>query len=334
MRLFRQMTLSITVLVVCFTMLSAQEDDSWITYIVDNQIYQMRADGTDSHLLTDMSALTMQWSADGEWFLIASSDGLPEGTDPFRYTHLFRVDADGTTREQITSEPILLLRHMALSSDSEWIVYTSCPDGYMHNCQLYKIRSDGTDFAHIDASPGYNQYLSWSPDSSAFLFSAYNGQGRNIYRMNPDEAQIEFLTEGWSMAWSPDGEWISFTFENHLYRMREDGSEREPLTQGLILLEALSWSPDSKWILFEMSNENTIDLYQIRMDGSELEPERLTNSGGMGAVWSSDGEWILFRSPNVENDDLYRMRADGSDLQQLTNTPENERDAQWIPIEP
>ncbi len=330
MILFRRIALCVAVLMLGLVVLAAQDDDeNWITYIADNEIYLINIDGTEEYYVPNSNALMIQWASDREWLLVASNSRLAEeGIDPTINSHLFRVDAYGTNSYQITTEPVQYLRHLALSPDNEWIAYTSCPDGYMHDCQLYKIRSDGTDFAHIDASPGYNQYLSWSPDSSAFLFSAYNGRSRNIYRMNPEESEVELLTEGWSMAWSPDGEWIAFILEYNVYRMRPDGTDIEQLTANFDVGENLSWSPDSEWILFEAREGTRIDLYRMNADGTDQ--KQLAE--GRNAVVSPDGEWILFNFWNEERDDLYRMRADGSDLQQLTDTSAIEHHTQWQPL--
>lgn len=308
---------------------SAQDaDEGWITYVVDQQIYQMRADGTDPQLLTDLAAQSMQWASDGEWFLAASAEGLSEDLVSMGYTHLYRVSAEGTSWEQITQEPILLLRHMALSADNTWIVYTSCPFGYVHDCELYTMRADGTGLTQVTESPGNTQYLSWSPDSQDFVFSAYDGEQRNIYRMNPNDTQIELITEGWSMQWSPDGEWIVFALRD-IYRIRPDGTAREQLTQDLNVLEHLSWSPDSAWILFEARQDERVETYRMRADGTN--PSQITQAGGMDAVWSPDGEWIVFGARVNADYRLYRMRADGSDMQQITDSIGPVHSIQWRP---
>lgn len=309
----------------------AQPDDlppDWIVYQAEGGIHRTRTDGSDRALIAEVEALTVAWSPDGEGLVFSFYDGREAAA------YLYRMQVDGTARQRLSNEPVVNLSHLVWSPDGEWIVYTSCPDGFMHDCDLYRIRPDGTGHARFTESPGYNQHPSWSPDGEWLLFSAYTGQARHTYRIRPDGSDMDILTEstggGWSATWSPDGAWIVFNFDYDLYRMRPDGSGVERLTENTNVQGDVVWSPNSTWILFEARTEgaNSLDIYLLRADGSDQ--QRLTESGGAGAAWSPDGKWIVFHSRRNQNGDIFLMRADGSDLRQLTQSPVGERDPQWL----
>ena len=54
-------------------------------------------------------------------------------------------------------------------------------------------------------------------------------------------------------AWSPDGQWIAFSQNSHIWKKKIDGSSLEQLTfEGRNFFP--SWSPDGEWIVYDNTN--------------------------------------------------------------------------------
>ncbi len=89
---------------------------------------------------------------------------------------------------------------------------------------------------------------------------------------------------------SPDGDWLKFEQEGHVYVSRIDGSQPVELTEGFIA----AWSPDSTRIAFSSQRSGSRDIWVIGRDGTGL--QQLTDSPEerLGSpVWSPNGMRIV-----------------------------------------
>lgn len=128
----------------------------------------------------------------------------------------------------------------AWSPDSQYLV-AAIGDSTSQGA-LYKLSlSDTSSVALLQGTGEYNQEIFYdpiySPDGSkiAFVKTAYdlnvNGE---IWLMNSDGTDPRRITSGhsdWYPAWSPEGNRIIFTRNDHLYLMMSDGSELTRLTK-------------------------------------------------------------------------------------------------------
>jgi len=82
------------------------------------------------------------------------------------------------------------------------------------------------DLRRLRRGPDYWE-PSWSPDGTRLTFSSGLGSG-GVFVANRDGSGLRRLTpkrmEAHDPAWSPTGEWISFSGSNGLYVVRPDGS--------------------------------------------------------------------------------------------------------------
>jgi len=162
---------------------------------------------------------------------------------------------------------------------------------------IYVVRADGTDDQPLlpISSGGDSNHPSWSPDGSRIAFARFRPQWMGpplsqIFTMDPDGTDSQFLTNGMGPSWSPDGKSIAFELWS------------EPIGANPFPMNIHSIALDSK--------EST-QLTDSAKD--ELEP-----------TWSPDGERILFvrmrqADPEVQDSDIYVMNSDGSDPVPLTS---------------
>ncbi|PXA91745.1 hypothetical protein DMC25_05645 [Caulobacter sp. D4A] len=139
-------------------------------------------------------------------------------------------------------------------------------------------------------------------------------------------------------GWSPDGQWLTFGmgvwFQERakgkatLMRVRADGTDYEPLTDGTIHSGFPSYSADGKEIVFRVWGESEKGLRVINLDTRQIRV--LTTGYDNLPFWSPDGKRIVFtRKVDAVNFDVFTIRPDGSDLQRLTTNRGNDGHAVW-----
>lgn len=189
-------------------------------------------------------------------------------------------------------------------------------------------RASGSD--QQPKRPFYSE-LSWSPDGSRILFSAYEGKNADIYIMKADGSEVRRLTDHPSQdmfgSFSPDGRRIVFQSkrdgsDEELYVMKSDGSGITRLTNQPGRDIAPSWSPDGTRIVFSSSREGGLQLFMMKANGDDQTQLIKNPVEGMkyyNAVWSPNGKQIVFYSVKGDNkDQIWLVNADGTGLTMLT----------------
>jgi len=181
------------------------------------------------------------------------------------------------------------------------------------------------------ASRPFYSELSWSPDGSRIIFSAFQGQNADIYVMKADGSELTRLTDHpavdmWA-AISPDGRRIAFQSnrdgsKGDIYVMNADGSAVTRLTRDPIRSICPDWSPDGSRIIFSSDRGAGLHLYVMKADGSEqarLMKNPLVNTKHYNPVWSPDGKRLVFYSETGDHkDQIWVVGADGANPMQLT----------------
>jgi TolB protein len=143
--------------------------------------------------------------------------------------------------------------------------------------------------------------------------------------VNVDGTNIQFLTEGNSPSWSPDGQSLVFIRRNmemdpygDILVIGADGKNSHQLTKS-IRANWPSWSPDGRRIAFlgSLPNGNNSGLYLMNADGSGL--EFLNDNLDSPPSWSPDGSQILF----TEKGRVYTMDVESLQITPVAVLPPN-----------
>jgi len=176
---------------------------------------------------------------------------------------------------------------------------------------LYEGKLSGSDAGARIVSTDAAWFINVSGD---YIYYSNRDDNNRLYRIRTDGSDRVPLTEGG--AWFPtliDG-WIYYISENdqyQIYKISADGSGR------IRISDDAAWFINvvDDWIYYINRSEEEA-IYRIRKDAGEN--TRITDYAAC-CINVHDG-WI-YHSRQTENRHLYRIRPDGSDAEQLTDHP-------------
>jgi len=129
--------------------------------------------------------------------------------------------------------------------------------------------------------------------------SAYDPRGWDPTEARGETRVIDFSTDegSWMSAdLSPDGRWVAFDLLGHVYHVRIDGGEAEPLTQdsGVALNYMPRYSPDGQKIAFISDRGGQENLWVMNADGSAPHAVHLDMHARLTEpAWMPDGNSIV-----------------------------------------
>jgi TolB protein len=258
-----------------------------------DQIYTMKIDGSDLHLISgDKGRTTCSfYYPDGKHLLYASTHlgGTPCPPPPsmaqgyvwavYDTYDIFRTDPDGSNPVRLTSTPGYDAE-ATIAKDGR-VVFTSVRDGDM---EIYSMNGDGSDVRRLTNLPGPDGGAFFSPDGSQIVFRGYHP---------PAGTELDDFNRLLKLAlWRPTS--------LEIFVMNRDGSNLRQVTHFGKANWAPYWTPDGKRIIFASNYLNPrsgeFDLFAIDIDGSHL--ERITYAGGFDGfpMFSPDGKRLAFCS--------------------------------------
>ncbi|MGH2557037.1 MAG: hypothetical protein ACRDHO_15180 [Actinomycetota bacterium] len=306
-----------------------------------DQIVILNPDGSFDHyfpFFEDVHHEDPNWSPDGRWIAFLYDDVItvarPDGGD------LARLSEGSTPR---------------WSPDQSQILFNSGRDG---NGEVYVMNSNGSGQTNLTKNPAFDGGAEWAPDGSKIAFwSRRDASGENLYTMNADgSGQIKVTRDIFRgfhyreapFSWSPDSGRIAFFASRSrrgatdIFSVREDGTDRQRLTQDPANDIGPVWGPDGR-IAFA-SNRGSVttcgrdcnyEIYLMDSDGGHV--TRLTNDPEISIPlqWSPDGTQILFTQFDPFGHNwLYVMNADGSGVFPLETRDDLNYAMDWQPIPP
>jgi Tol biopolymer transport system component len=196
-----------------------------------------------------LDAGSYDWSSDGEWlFFMCEQSEEWEG--------ICRIDKEGEDFEVLLTEkefgnPIGFFGNLSISPDRSKLVFGSILHEYdppKAGIFIFYIKSKTIENIQLlDTGIGS---VSWSPDGDKLVLKI---DPFDIYLLDIETMEMEFLTYGWFPTWSPDGSKISYTQDILLNtisivdRKEEIVVDQEGICPGW---DGHTWTPDGKFIVF------------------------------------------------------------------------------------
>lgn len=197
--------------------------------------------------------------------------------------------------------------------------------------ELWVMDADGTgqrmvfDLGYTSSEPA-----SWSPDSSRLVVS-----GLSVIDVNTGEARS--ITSGRRPDWSPTGNDIVFSdtvsnpssYDEKLYLINSDGSDRRLLVDTPGLDSNPVWSPDGTQVAF-ISGAGSGQggrVSVVNADGTGLRQVSSANALYTPPAWSPDGTEIAFQTFNYV---LHIVGTDGSN-ERAVSADDYSHSPTWCP---
>lgn len=236
----------------------------------NDEIYSMRADGTEQERLTNNKANDggAVISPDGRLIAFTSNrDGNLE---------VYAMNADGSNQYRVTSHP---------AND---IVSSWSPGG--EYLAFYSNRNSNYDIFVTDVTGGMLNSLtessyaddiepSFSPDGERIAFCSKRDGNYEIYVMDTKGRNATRLTKSTlpdrEPTWSPDGKKIAWTrrageHNENIYIMNADGSDQRSVTDYNGKDVRPSFSSDGKKIVFASDRNGNMEIYAMDLNGANV----------------------------------------------------------------
>lgn len=266
-------------------------------------IFSVEPNGTGLANITNTpTASSYDQESDPAWSPDGSRLAFEAGPSP---RHLWVMNADGTDRRRVTTDPYPFGegdRNPSWSPDGERIIFSRDlqpgPCSRFECDEIFTVRPDGTGLTRLTNNSLSDGHPVFSPDGQRIAFSRRLCSGfpdttciTDIYTMNADGTGETLLTPGGTSSdvdpsWSPDGSAIAFDSNRHgccsgfeIYTMNADGTDPARLTfndgSGSRFLDAMqpAWSPSGASIAFRSLQRSTTgltdhEILTVRLDGS------------------------------------------------------------------
>ena len=142
----------------------------------------------------------------------------------------------------------------------------------------------------------------WSPDSRQLVFRSTMGGGPNRWIQDSDGSGAPtLLVEGGGkapIAWSADGEYLTYHGSGDLWALPMAGTDREPirLTNDDLLQFHPTFSPNGKWVAYaQIEASGQWNIYVMAFPGGEGKQRVSAENGGFEPRWrADDGKELVY----------------------------------------
>ncbi len=250
-----------------------------------------------------------------------SYNGTPVGS-------VARLNADGTldTTFNVATSAGTTINSLIVQPDGKILLggdFTSINGTSIND--FARLNPDGSLDAEVSSGFGSSGKVDWmvrEPGGKVILGGRFDDYGGT-----PKDNMVR-LTESFSGAEQP----ILFTTNrdgnNEIYKMSEDGTNQQRLTNSPESESGALWSPNGQKILYGKANQ----IWTMNADGSNQ--TLISQADGSNGLfqWSPNGQKVSYtRTETGGTDQMWTMNADGSNKTRLTNTTTNDHFASWSP---
>lgn len=198
--------------------------------------------------------------------------------------------------------------------------------------------------AHIIADTIYQQAIGdkgYFDSRVAFISEAGSASSpiRRLAVMDYDGANVQFLTDGTSMAVSPEYNpsrqqlaFVSFEGNNpRVYTFDLQTGARNLVGAFGEMTIGPRFSPDGNSLLMTISENGGASIAKVELGGGGM--TRLTDSSAINVTpcYSPDGSQIVFNSDRDGSQQLFVMNADGSGAKRISFGPGHYAEPCWSP---
>jgi dipeptidyl aminopeptidase/acylaminoacyl peptidase len=132
------------------------------------------------------------------------------------------------------------------------------------------------------------------PEEPATLYPAAKTGG--VYMFNYYLPPAGASTPWWP-SWSPDGQWIAFSMQGSLWKMRVDQSVADEIIYGKEYLSSPEWSPNGRWIAYTADEANKhINLKLLDVSTGKSIDLTTGTDVNIDPAWSPDSSRLAFVS--------------------------------------
>jgi len=216
-----------------------------------------------------------------------------------------------------------------ISPDGEWVVFAVALQPSAERCDLWIVRTDGTDprLLYSDDSVVWIDLKSWSLDGESVLAVFYDARqptsARSIVSVGVEDGAVTTLKNTADrqsrMSYSPDARFIVYdrkvdaeSEERDIYVLTTDTLEETALIERPGDDFVLGWAPDGRHILFAGDRSGAMGAWLQEVDGATAIGEpKLVKADFWRATpvgFTSDGAYYFHQRTSVR--DVYRAEID------------------------
>jgi len=276
-------------------------DGKQITYMNDQAIWMMDADGSNPNVIYD----GMKWdgdpsfSADGKEIYFASESRKPYSST---YINLFRMNADGSNITQLTDGADR--RSPSINPNGSMLAYLSNIAG---NYDIWVMDVTNKSHRQLTFTSEDEGKPSWSPDGSEIIYSLKG----NLWLTDAELDTSWQLTHGTcndvDPFFLPSGEKIAFISdrggETNLWMIDIEDDEIQLLTDDITVEGSPAVDPYGEKIVFEAKANETFDLWMLEMENPETKDGASDINVEDTNVEVMENEDIALTSENNQNMD-------------------------------
>lgn len=260
-----------------------------------------------------VAAYAPEWDPTGQFVIFYQWEQGDEG----RLTRMYKINPDGSGKQQFGPENPGYPSLPSYSSDGQSVIYSDLRNIYRLNMADQSIEqlTDAHDIRYFGPQ--------FSPDGSKIVYDNMNNEGF-IHFMNADgSGEIKTTVNGARPAYSPDGQTVVYHAKvnevQQLMLMTADGKPMRQLTDKVGDSFDPSFSPDGRYVVFFREVEKDVnEAFELELaTGNE---RQLTFMGKLvwGIDYSPNGEKLVLAAEGMLGSNLYMMdRAGGEPVKFL-----------------